>query len=208
MMKFIPILSLAILMLFSCKKGAGTFTLKGKISDLTFNSGLDSAELKLYKVPVGSPTEILIETITLGADGSYSFEFPRERMEKYILRVTKNSYFTIDETIYYSDLSIENENVRNYVTTAKSWVELRFLNTNPLANDQFRYTKQEGYQGCAECCPSTEQIYFGALDTSIYCINKGNTIYSIYYNVIGTNNQGIKQVTTVPFDTTQIYFSY
>lgn len=208
MMKFIPILSLAILMLFSCKKGAGTFTLKGKISDFTFNTGLDSAELKLYKVPVGSPTEILIESITLGEDGTFSFSFPRERMEKYILRVTKNSYFTIDETIYYSDLSIENENVRNYGTTAKSWVELRFLNTNPLANDQFRYTKQEGYQGCAECCPSTEQIYFGALDTSIYCINKGNTIYSIYYNVIGTNNQGIKQVTTVPFDTTQIYFSY
>ncbi|NBR14909.1 MAG: hypothetical protein EBQ94_07440 [Flavobacteriales bacterium] len=207
-MKFIPIISLAILLLFSCKKGAGNFTLKGKISDLTFNSGLDSAELKLYKVPVGSPTEILIETVILGADGTYSFEFPRERMEKYIIRVSKNNYFLIDETIYYSDLSLENDNVRNYSTSAKSWVELRILNANPVFSDQLRYTKQEGYQDCEECCPSSEQIYFGALDTSIFCINKGNTTYSIYYNVIGANNQGIKQVTTVPFDTTQIYLSY
>jgi len=47
-----------------CKKGAGTFTLKGIISDETFNSGLSGATIDLYKVPVASYNEILVESTT------------------------------------------------------------------------------------------------------------------------------------------------
>jgi hypothetical protein len=110
--------------------------------------------------------------------------------------------------IYYSSLSVENENIRNYGTKAKSWVELRLINSSPSSTDHFRYIKQQGLAGCAECCPITEQDYFGTLDTSIYCINEGNKIYSIYYWIIGTNNQGLLQTTSVAFDTTQIFLNY
>jgi len=197
-----------LFLIFSCKKGAGTFTIKGKITDETFNIGLSGAIIELYKVPVASNNEILVDSKTLTTDGTYSFTFQREQVEKYIIRVNKNLYFPIESFVYYSSLSVENDNIRNYGTKAKSWVELKFLNTSPSSSDHFRYIKQQGLAGCTECCPISEQDYYGALDTSIYCINQGNTIYSIYYWVIGTNNQGLLQANTTPFDTTQIYLSY
>lgn len=209
-MKLTSILILVFLALLnvSCKKGAGNFTINGTITDSTFSGGLSGATLELYQVPVGTQSMLLVGSVTLDADGKYSFTFPRERMEKYILKVNKLNYFPIEETIYYSSLEIGKDNTRNYFTKAKSWVELRFVNSNPSAQDHFRYIKQLGLQGCAECCPSSQQDYFGALDTFIYCINNGNEIYSIYYLVFGTSNQGVKSVTTVPFDTSQLYLSY
>jgi hypothetical protein len=200
---------LSIVLLFcGCNKGAGTFTIKGNITDETFNMGLSGATIELYKVPVASNNEILVDALTLGNEGGYQFTFAREQVEKYIIRVNKNLYFPLESIVYYSSLSVESDNIRNYGTTAKSWVELRFLNTSPSPTDQLRYIKQSGLTGCMECCPTVEQNYYGSLDTSIYCINKGNTLYSIYYWVLGTNNQGLLQANTVAFDTTQIYLSY
>jgi hypothetical protein len=191
-----------------CKKGAGTFTLKGIISDETFNSGLSGATIDLYKVPVASNNEILVESKTLGNDGAYSFTFPREQIEKYVLRVNKNLYFPIESLVYYSSLDVESENIRNFSTAAKSWVEIRLLNNSPNAGDHLIFTKQQGLDGCAECCPIIEQNFYGSTDTSIYCINNGNALYSILYQVLGTNNTGIKEAVTTPFDTTQIYLAY
>ena len=150
----------------------------------------------------------VVDSKTLGTDGSYSFTVPREKMEKYLIRVNKNLYFPIESSIYYSTLNVESDNIRNFSTNAKSWVELKFLNNNPLPNDHLRYIKQQGYSGCMECCPITEQDYYGAIDTSIYCVNLGNTVYSIYYWIIGSNNQGLLEATTTPIDTTQIYLPY
>jgi len=202
------LLALVLIVNSSCKKGAGDFTISGTITDSTFSGGLSGATLELYQVPVGTQSMLLVGNVTLGADGKYSFTFPRERMEKYIIKVNKLNYFPIEETIYYSSLDIGKVNTRNYFTKAKAWVELRLVNMNPIAQDHLRYIKQEGLQGCAECCPITNQDFFGALDTSIFCINNGNTPYSIYYLIMNTNNQGTKQVTTVPFDTTQLYLEY
>lgn len=207
-MKNLLFFFLLIVFTYSCEKGTGNFVLKGKVSDLTFNTGLDSAEMKIYKVPIGTTSEQLIETITLSSDGNYNVSFPREKMEKYIVKIAKPNYFSIEESIFYSELSIENDNLRNFSTEAKSWAAIRIINTTPATTDHLRFIKQAGYQGCAECCPIAEQNFFGAVDTTFYCINKGNTVYSIYYWILNTSNQGLKEVTTVPFDTTEILLTY
>jgi hypothetical protein len=207
-MKKLLLIFALIAFTYSCEKGTGNFVLKGKVSDLTFNTGLEGAEMKIYKVPIGTTSEQLIETIVLSADGNYNISIPREKMEKYVIKITKLNYFSIEESIFYSELSLEDENVRNFSTEAKSWAAIRIINNSPSNVDHLRYIKQAGYQGCAECCPSIEQNYYGALDTTFYCVNKGNTIYSIYYWLVNTNNQGLKEVTTVAFDTTEILLAY
>lgn len=193
---------------FACKKGKGDFTLKGVISDTTFNTSLNGAVVKLYQVPAGTSQEVLIGTQTLSSDGAYTFVFPRDKMEKYILKITKINYFSLNETVFFSDLTLEEDNVFNYSTTAKSWAKLRFINSNPQAGDVLSFIKQQGKANCSECCSINEQIFYGALDTTIYCINDGNTVYSYFYNVSGTSNQGIKSATTVVFDTTEILLNY
>ena len=195
-------------MLFSCKKGSSNFTIKGTITDTTFNQALSGATLSLYQVPSGTNNSVLISSTTVAADGSYSFTFKRDKMDKYILTVAKNNYFSLSETITFSSLSIEEDNVRNYSTTAMAWVKLHFFNLNPSDLDELDYTKQQGKQTCSGCCPTTEQHLYGAIDTSIYCINDANTVYSYLYSVYGTTDQGIMSVTTTAFDTTELYLSY
>lgn len=197
------------LVVFSaCKKGKGDFTLKGVITDTTFSTPHAGAVVKIYQVPAGTTQEVLIGTQTLGSDGAYSFTFPRDKMEKYLVKVTKNNYFSLNETVYFSELSLEEDNIANFSTTAKSWAKLRFINSNPQPGDILTYIKQEGKANCPECCTTSETIFFGALDTTIYCINDGNTNYSYFYTVSGTTNQGIKSATTIAFDTTEILLNY
>ncbi|MFN5634971.1 MAG: hypothetical protein ACK49D_09895 [Flavobacteriia bacterium] len=192
----------------SCRKGKADFTLKGVLTDETFNTPHANAQVKLYSVPVATSQMILIGSSTTGPDGSYTFTFPRDKMEKYVLVVTKDNYFEINETIFFSSLSISEDNIRNCGTTAMSWARLIFLNQSPLASDKFRYIKQEGKVDCMECCPATQQEYYGALDTTIYCVNDGNTNYSYYYWVLGTNDQGLKSAFTPAFDTVDIVLNY
>jgi hypothetical protein len=197
-----------LLGLFSCKKGAGSFVFTGTITDMTFNQGLEGAEIELYKVPIGTSDEIFVKNITLSSNGTYKFEVPRERMERYILRVQKDLYFPIEKEVYFSELSIQSDNIFNLSTKAMSWAKIHFKNLNPSPTDHFRYIKQEGFAACESCCPSTTQDFYGELDTTFYCLNNGNTTYSLFYWEMNTANNGQKSTNTTAFDTTLIEVIY
>jgi hypothetical protein len=109
---------------------------------------------------------------------------------------------------YYSELSIKNPNEVNLSTKAMSWAKIHFKNNNPSAIDHFRYIKQEGLTACLSCCPSTAQDFYGALDTTFYCLNNGNTNYSLFYWELNTPNNGLKTTYTTAFDTSLIEVIY
>jgi hypothetical protein len=192
----------------SCKKEKGSFVIKGSVTDLTLDQPLAGAVIKLYQVPVGSSFEEYLGSAVVAGDGTYSLSFERNKMEKYVLRISKPNYFELEEIVFFSSLSLEEDNVRNYGTTAKSWVKIRLLNQNPQPGDTFIYSKQQGKSGCAECCESGQQYFYGALDTTFYCINDGNEVYSFLYALSGTSFSGIEETTTVPFDTVELYLPY
>jgi hypothetical protein len=204
MRTFAALLLLGIL--FSCNKGQSDFILTGTISDGTFSGGLTGAEVKLYEIEAGGASTNLLSSTTLSSDGKYSFTFPRNKAESYTLSIRKENYFDQDITIPFSDLSVEEENVRNYSTTAKSWARLIFTTTNPSAS--LKYIKQQGKTGCAECCGSGENYLNGAIDTMIYCPNDGNTTYSYHYWLLGTSISGEKSANTTAFDTVDIILNY
>ena len=192
----------------SCSRGVATFSLSGTITDATFSQGHSGAVLKLSKVMITTGEEILMETKTLGSDGKYEFKFPREKVEKYILRVTKPLYFDIEQDVQFSSLSVSSDNVRNYTTKAKSWVELRFVNTSVLPTDHFRFIKFQGLENCTECCTADQVDLYADAYYSRTCINEALSTYSIYYQVIGTTNQNVVEVVTQPFDTTLLLVNY
>jgi hypothetical protein len=192
----------------SCKRGIASFTLSGIITDASFSQGHVGATLKLYKKMITTGEEILMETKVLGSDGKYEFTFEREKVEKYIIRITKPLYFDIEEDIQFSSLTPSTNNIRNYSTKAKSWVELRFVNNNVLPTDHLRFIKFQGKENCLECCPADQVDLFGSSYYSRICINDALSVYSIYYQVIGTTNQDVIEVVTQPFDTSLIVVNY
>jgi hypothetical protein len=208
-MRYLTVFFFSLLFaLSSCNKGKTNFVLKGTITDATFNQHHSGASVQLYEIEAGGSSTNLIGTAEIGSDGAYSFTFPRNKVESYTLLVEKDGYFTVDENIPFSGMTISEDNERNFSTTAKSWAKIRLINSNPLPSDHLQITKQEGKNGCLECCDNTIMEFYGALDTTIYCVNDGNTTYSFYYTVVGTANQGIQSGNTVVFDTTQISLNY
>ncbi len=87
-----------------------------------------------------------------------------------------------------------------------SWVKLRFINQVPVSTDVLKYTQTQGKTGCTLCCPSGEHVLLGAVDTTIYCINDGNTNYT--YSYIVGSIPGTKSAITTAFDTTEILLTY
>ena len=192
----------------SCSRGVASFTLSGTITDATFSQGHAGAVLTLSKVMITTGEEILMETKTLSADGKYEFKFPREKVEKYIVRVSKPLYFDVEEEVQFSLLTVGTANVRNYSTKAKSWVELRFVNSSVLPTDHFRYIKFQGLENCAECCSAEQVDLYADAYYSRTCINEALSVYSIYYQVMGTTTQNVVEVVSQPFDTTLLLVNY
>jgi len=206
-MKYIYFTLILGIALFSCKKkGKADFTLKGTLTDATYSIPMNGASVTLYEKIAGNSSYDIIGSTSTDGNGSYSFTFPRNSAESYKIIISKNLYFEIDQLINFSDLSIENDNIRNYSTTAMSWVKLRFINQSPSAADILKYTQSEGKQGCTLCCPSGERILQGAVDTTIYCINDGNTTYA--YTFLNGSFPGYKSAITTAFDTTEISLTY
>lgn len=185
--------------LFSCKKGRADIVLKGNIYDSTFNTTLSGGTVHLYEIEAGGGQTNLLGSATIASDGSYSFTFPRNPVDKYILEIRKNGYFDQDIDISLKELTIEKDNIRNYSTTAKSWAGLHFTTSG---SGSVFYTRQQGKSGCADCCTSEQVVLTGPMDTIIYCPNDGNTTYSYTYTAGGLT--GLKEVTTVAFDTSFI----
>lgn len=205
-MKQASLLIFLVIILFSCEKGKADFVLKGTINDATFSTKLENAIVSLYQVEAGSNEETYIGTQTLGSDGNYSFKFPRDNMEKYILRITKENYFPLEETIYFSSLSLNTDNIRDYSTTAKAWVKLDFINDPNFGGDQLEYTIQQGKENVDGSCQ--HGTYTINTSTSYYCINDGNQLYSYLYFAFGPNDTGVKSIITTPFDTTELTLTY
>ncbi len=190
----------------SCEKGKANFVLKGTIQDETFSTTLAGATIQLYQVQVGSATETFVKSQTIGSDGAYSFTFPRDNMEKYILRIEKDNYFALEKTVYFSSLTLNSDNIRDYSTTAKAWVKLNFINDPNFGGNELEYTIQQGKENVAGSCQ--HGTYTINTSTSYYCINDGNQLYSYLYFAFGPNDTGVKSVITTPFDTTELTLTY
>ena len=208
MKKFLLFVFLGLFLLSSCKKGKADFTLKGTVSDTTFGTALDGATVRLYATKAGEITSDQIASATLNASGEYSFTFPRDKIETYYLEITKENYFDIYETIPFADLTIEEDNVYDLSTNAKGWVKFHIVNNNGQASDVLEYIRQEGKINCEECCPGGYQYFYGAVDTTFYCVNDGNAEYSGYYWEQGGGASGPVWTMTPPFDTVEINISY
>lgn len=207
-MRTLLVLLISSLIVIGCKKGKSDLTMTGTVSDATFNQSLNGATVKLYEVEAGGGSQSLIGSTNVGSDGSYSFTFPRNQVENYILTVEKNLYFDNQLIIPFNSMTTKEDNIRDISTTAKSWAKITLFNSNPQTSDHLTLIKQQGKNNCTECCGSDQLDFYGTVDTSFYCANDGNTTYQFAYQLVGTAFQGLKSGTTVAFDTTEILLQY
>lgn len=192
----------------SCKKKELFFVIKGSISDNTLSGALQNANVKLYVFPLGSSLSEYKENKITDYQGSYKFELERDKYEKIELVISKENYFESKNIITFSNLSTEEDNIFNYSLTAKSWTKFIFFNQQPSSQDELKIYKDSGKSDCDGCCPDGYSFYYGAVDTSFYCVNNGNEYMKFYYWVNGNQENGIDSVYNEPFDTVIYEYTY
>lgn len=194
---------------FGCKKQTPTFQISGTLSDKSLNSVLSGATITFYKIKAGSNTITKITSTQTDSDGTYSIEFDRDQSESYYAIADKENYFDSELSILFEGLKVGEENTINFDIYAKSWVKIRIENLTPETNDYITISKQDGKKNCVDCCDFTDQTITNP-DTTFYCINNGNSSYSILYTSFGDNQvkTAIKGITSSSFDTTELYISF
>lgn len=195
---------IVVLLSFSCKKNID-YTIKGQITDSSLGGNLSGATVELYSYSKGSVTGELMQTTQTDSQGNYSFTFDRDRYDKLEVKIVKVNYFTESKTVLFSELSNKEDYIMDLNIYARSWVRLHFTSNGTT---DIKYIRQEGKKDCEECCTTQEVYLYDNVDTSIYCINNGNSTYQIYYNILTTSLQGPLSVVTVPFDTTELLINY
>lgn len=201
-------IAIPVLFVFSCKKKSAKYKISGQVMNTTANQPLSDATIVIETKGAGSSAEyVQYTTVSTDSEGRYSVELDRGKYDVIRLTGNKNLYFDFSYTLNVSSLSVEEENTQNLSTTAKSWVRLILKNNNPQPDDFIIFSRQKGKKDCAECCASGSQTLYGAVNDTIYCINDGNTAYSVLYSSSG-QNPIIAEVTTASFDTTQLLIQY
>jgi hypothetical protein len=212
--KYTPFLFLITILITSltigCKKNELVFSIEGTVTDQTFQSGLAGAQITIQEVPPGATNpSTTVGSATLGSDGKFSFTFTRKIAEGYRITISKPNYFTIDQTIPFSEFSTEKPITKNFETKAQAWVKVRVVNLPPAAQtDEIEYVRLQGKANCPTCFPQGNQILYGFVDSTNYYINDGNSPFELYYFATGSMNQGSKLVNTTAFDTTEIVIDF
>lgn len=201
---------LVLPILIACKKDPLEFTITGNIYDESFNQGLENAQVTLTAVDANTGDVRIVGESTLNASGDYSFTFLRERDLKFYLKVEKDNYFPIDETIFFSEITTENDNIFNYTTHAKAFINFKIKNTGASdPNDQLKLEIYEAKTGCESCCGLGQRFFNGAnIDTNLYCANNGNQYYKFIYWVPEISLVVFDSLITTPFDTLDYVIEY
>lgn len=206
-MKFFSLFISLFILLNACKKGAAEFTVTGNIHDGTFNQPLKNASIKVMKKSADSGEGSLLTTVYTDSEGNYSFKIPRDRFVSFNMIMEKEGYFQVDKTVYFSNLTLKEDNVFNLSTSGKSWVKIRLMHT-VSSDTKMDIIRTKGKSACFECCPDGYQQFKGIVDTVFYCINDANTVYEFMYIQQQSTVSGTKNTVTPFMDTVELLLQY
>lgn len=190
-----------IVFLGACKKDPIFYTLNCHVTDLSESEGLSGATVIVkifYTAGAGQNSQT---TYLTDNSGNINISIERKRIDKIVIDISKNGYFSASRTLYLDDLSVEDSNAVDFSIFAESWVKLRFIGDGSI---NYQFFRELGLENCSACFPNGLQTLSNVTDTSLYYINNGNTPFQVFWSVVGTTINGQENVITTSQDTTEI----
>lgn len=203
-------LLMIILVLSSCKKkDANSYIIEGVVNDESLNGVLANASITLLERKAGDFNYVELTSTTSDSEGKYKLSFQRNRVTDYKVVLKKDKYLSRESLILPQNLTLGKSNEFNWSMAAISWVKIHLQNVDTVNNyDEFIYQKIDGSTDCEGCCPNIELHFYGALDTTFFCVAEGNRSFSYYYELRNSTTLGNEQKITIPFDTISFETTY
>lgn len=188
-------------LVLACEKDAITYQLNCHITDSSAAAALAGATATVkvfYTAGAGQNTET---TYTTDNSGNFELAIERKKIEKIIISISKDGYFSTSRTFFLDELTVEDPNQIDFSTYAKAWVKLHFIGDGSF---NYQYIREIGLENCDACFPNGLQTLNGITDTSLYYINNGNTPFQLFWSIQGSAISGQENVITTSQDTTEI----
>lgn len=192
---------LLMVSVMACKKESITYQLNCHVTDSSAASVLAGATAVVkifFTAGAGQNTET---TYTTDNSGNFNLAIERKKIEKIIITISKDGYFSTTRTFFLDELSVEDPNQIDFSTYAKAWVKLHFTGDGSF---NYQFVREIGLDNCDACFPNGLQTLNGVTDTSLYYINNGNTPFQLFWSIQGSGISGQENVITTSQDTTEI----
>jgi hypothetical protein len=168
MRKILIIIILTIVTInWSCKKDPKVFTVTGQITKKNTTDKISGARVYLDSKQiidgVYNSNFNNIAHVETNSNGEYSFEVEQSNTELYRFRISKDSYFEIEENVTVGELEANDTYNKDFVLTGESWINLKVKNTMPQSTDDeidYRYTNID--VSGLDCCDNETTVGIGA----------------------------------------------
>lgn len=157
----------AIFLSYACNKDPKIFTISGQVTDAYSSKQISGVRVYLdsRKIDGGvySSTFSNIAFAETNSKGEYSFEIEQANTESYRFRVSKNSYYDIEEIVSVETIEAKDKFNKNFILTGESWINLKVKNTMPQSTDDeidYRYVNITVVG--LDCCDNEPNIGIGA----------------------------------------------
>jgi hypothetical protein len=161
-----------------CKKDENT--IKGVVRDMTTNSILSNAEVKLYyseiKSGVVNPTFKFLSSTTTDSDGNYSFNFEAKNYYKLRLVFSKNNYHS--KILDFDPKSLIASYEKNVVMAKEAYLSMRIYNQTDKAN-QILININNVNKLCDFCCAGPISYSGYDVDVNFICPAVGGESFSV-----------------------------
>ncbi len=167
MYKLLILLSITLMIFVaSCKKSPKKFTISGVVENTKGNK-LEGVHVYLdaKKIVDGvyNSNYNNLAFVETNSEGKYSFEIEQGNTASYRFRVTKSSYFDIEEIISVDKLEANDSYAKNFELVGEAWINLKVKNTMPQGtDDEIDYRFINIAVSGLDCCNNKTTIGIGA----------------------------------------------
>lgn len=209
----IIVLLILLISLISCKDKQITYELIGTITDINTGSPINNAKISISQKEVTTtalnPNYVFVTKTTSNSDGNYNLLYNREKVIDFKLEIESDNHYFYETIILPNDLSTETATKNDFELTAKGWVKVRLINSDPEDGEQLNFYKHNVKTGCEDCCENGYTIINDQTpDTNFTCPIVGNNYFKYSYGQTNSNNSITDSIYCAGMDTTLLKIFY
>ena len=214
---FLAVALFSLLMaMWACKKEQAKIIFKGTVNDPNLHQPVANARVTLSSSSVSNgfynPNYNDIATTTTLSDGSFSFEFDKQKSAGYRVYISKDNYFDNTIDIPESDITAGSAYTPTYALYPAGFITLHVKNVSPFdTTDMIAYSFSSVQTSCFQCCSNATVKGYGThYETTSSCRTYGANYVRINWHVFkfGSDVSYSDSVYCTPFDTTYYQLLY
>lgn len=199
---------------FSCKKKDDVYRLEGKVINARTGQGVGGADVEIERTTTSNTVVSggfsTAASDNSASDGSYSLEWPTERIVEAQVKASADNYFPRTLELRVDDFAPDETVTKNIALYPQASIRVHLQNTYTVnGGDVLIFSLPNAVFDC-NCCSNDEVTYIGPLDSTYTCKVYGDTWIKYRARVasISQDSLSVDSIFCPSFQTTDLFVPY